>query len=70
MWMAGPQPEGGKLGNCPHPRNFHKPMYLLGAARSYIILPPRKYQLVAALVEGQAICYVLNCFLSLYLLET
>jgi len=31
------------------PRNFHKRMYLLGAA-SYIILPPRKYQLVAALV--------------------
>jgi len=24
-------------------------MYLLGAATSYIILPPRKYQLVAAL---------------------
>jgi len=33
------------------PRNFHKRMYLLGAATSYIILtPPRKYQLVAALV--------------------
>jgi len=31
------------------PRNFHKRMYLLGAATSYIILYPRKYQLVAAL---------------------
>jgi len=31
------------------PRNFHKSMYLYGAATSYIILPPKKYQLVAAL---------------------
>jgi len=26
-------------------------MYLLGTATSYIILPPRKYQLVAALLR-------------------
>jgi len=33
----GPQPEGG---NRPvTPRNFHKRMYLYGAATSYIILP-------------------------------
>jgi len=35
------------------PRNFHKRMYLLGAATSYIIFPPRKYQLVAALPQSQ-----------------
>jgi len=51
LFIAGPQPEGWQSGNLPPPRNFHKRMYLLGAATSYIILPPpRKYQLVAALV--------------------
>jgi len=30
---------GGQSGNCP-PRNYHKRMYLLGAATSYISLPP------------------------------
>ena len=35
-WRTGPQPEGG---NCPR-RNFHKRMYLLATATSYIILPP------------------------------
>jgi len=34
---------GGAIGQLPPPsRNFHKPMYLLGAATSYIILPPPK----------------------------
>jgi len=30
-------------------------MYLLGAATSYIILPPRKYQLVAALLVDNSL---------------
>ena len=38
-WRTGPQPEGGQSGNCPR-RNFHKRMYLLATATSYIILPP------------------------------
>jgi len=33
-----PATRAGQSGNCP-PRNFHKRMYLLGAATSYIILP-------------------------------
>jgi len=41
----------GAIGQLP-PRNFHKRIYLLGAATSYIILTPRKYQLVAALMPG------------------
>ena len=36
---SGTQPGGGQSGNFP-PRNFHKRMYLLGAATSYFILPP------------------------------
>jgi len=40
----------GAVGQLP-PKNFHKRMYLLGAPTSYIILPPRKYQLVAALIR-------------------
>jgi len=32
------------------PPKFSQSMYLLGAARCYIILPPRNYQLVAALI--------------------
>ena len=37
VWRAGLQPEGGLT-----PQNFHKLMYLLGAATSYIISPPPK----------------------------
>jgi len=42
------RPEGRAIRQLPS-RNFHKRMYLLGTATSYIIFPPRKYQLVAAL---------------------
>jgi len=52
MRPAGPQPEGEYRAIAP-PRNFHKRAYLLGATTSYIILlPHRKYQLVAALAAG------------------
>jgi len=34
----------GAIGQLPPPRNFHKRMYLLGGATSYIIMTPRKYQ--------------------------
>jgi len=45
-------------------RNFHKRMYLLGTATSYIILPPpRKYQLVAAL-RTAIHNWTETCFLS------
>jgi len=39
-----PATREGQSGNCPPPRNFHKRMYLLGGATSYIIMSPRKYQ--------------------------
>jgi len=35
-----PATRGGAIGQLPPPRNFHKRMCLLGATRSYIILPP------------------------------
>jgi len=44
--------EMGAIGQLTPPRNFYKRMYLYGAAPSYITLPPKKNQLVAALFSG------------------
>jgi len=53
MFRNRPATRGGGNREIASLRNFHKRMYLLGAATSYIILPnPRKYQLVTALFHN------------------
>jgi len=55
-----PATRGGSNRAIAPPRNFHKRPYLLGAARSYIILPPLKYQVVAALIVDIALLSALT----------